>query len=334
MDSRSLYARADVPLDPVTGKAKVSLPPNLNKPGSKPPACGGQLPVVGPNVDFQPSIDADEFQKRKRRRIDAVRDASVASAAKAKAAASAIASGGTPLASTSTPKPLVSAPTSHSELAGYMPGRLEFEFEYEQEAENLVKDMEFGKIYKWGGEDIPGDEILLEEKRKGKQKEVEPGQEGGDVSMEDGERKPTDGNETSRPPITASSRSAAPPPGAASEGSVAAAASSSSKDLSASSSTSNTATATAPEPPPPVQHPNPAAPLADPDDKAPDWDEDPADLQLKLEVLDMYNERLDRRARKKEFVLERRLVEMKKVSFQKIIGKLIRAPFLEQNPTN
>lgn len=152
--------------------------------------------------------------------------------------------------------------------------------------------------------------------------------------MEDGERKPTDGNETSRPPITASSRSAAPPPGAASEGSVAAAASSSPKDPSASSSTSNTATATAPEPPPPVQHPNPAAPLADPDDKAPDWDEDPADLQLKLEVLDMYNERLDRRARKKEFVLERRLVEMKKVSFQKIIGKLIRAPFLEQNPTN
>lgn len=321
MSSKSLYARADVPIDPLTGKSRVPLPPNVNKPGSKPPASGGQLPVVGPNLNFNPSIDADEFQKRKRRRIDTIRDENASNVAKAKAATAAAAAAtanGTPVPAVSTPKPLVSAPTSHSELAGYMPGRLEFEYEYEQEAETLVKDMEFGKIYQWGGEEIPGDEILLEDKKKGKQKEVEE-ETGGDVEMKDGGKKPTDGNEATHPALAASSRSAAPPPGAASEGSVVAAATSSTEDPSSSATAAAPTSASAE--PPTSQHPNPAAPLADPDDKAPDWDEDLADLKLKLEILDMYNERLDRRARRKDFVLERRLTEMKRVSPSKEEGE-------------
>ena len=48
------------------------------------------------------------------------------------------------------------------------------------------------------------------------------------------------------------------------------------------------------------------------DDRAPDWDEDPADLGLKLAVLDMYEERLDRRARKKHFLFERNLVDYRR----------------------
>ncbi|KAI1315554.1 Transcriptional adapter ada2 [Mortierella claussenii] len=41
-------------------------------------------------------------------------------------------------------KPMTSQPANH-EIAGYMPGRLEFETEYENEAEQAVKDMIFGE---------------------------------------------------------------------------------------------------------------------------------------------------------------------------------------------
>lgn len=36
-----------------------------------------------------------------------------------------------------------------------MPGRLEYEQEYENEAETLVKDMEFARVYKFGGDSQP-----------------------------------------------------------------------------------------------------------------------------------------------------------------------------------
>jgi len=45
-----------------------------------------------------------------------------------------------------------SGPTSH-EIAGYMPGRLEFEHELENEAEDLVKDLEFGIVRAYGGDE-------------------------------------------------------------------------------------------------------------------------------------------------------------------------------------
>jgi hypothetical protein len=52
---------------------------------------------------------------------------------------------------------MTSQPANH-EIAGYMPGRLEFETEYENEAEQIVKDMifseedtpeEVGTLYNW-----------------------------------------------------------------------------------------------------------------------------------------------------------------------------------------
>ncbi|GAA5960143.1 hypothetical protein JCM3765_002485 [Sporobolomyces pararoseus] len=52
------------------------------------------------------------------------------------------------------PKPLASAPTCH-EIGGYMPARLEFEHEFENEAEVLIKDLEFGKVMSFGGSDQP-----------------------------------------------------------------------------------------------------------------------------------------------------------------------------------
>ncbi|KAG0306029.1 Transcriptional adapter ada2 [Dissophora globulifera] len=41
-------------------------------------------------------------------------------------------------------KPMTSQPANH-DISGYMPGRLEFETEYENEAEQVVKDMVFGE---------------------------------------------------------------------------------------------------------------------------------------------------------------------------------------------
>ena len=52
------------------------------------------------------------------------------------------------------PKPLASAPTCH-EVAGFMPGRLEFETEYENDAETLIKDMEFARVWHFGGDSQP-----------------------------------------------------------------------------------------------------------------------------------------------------------------------------------
>jgi len=46
---------------------------------------------------------------------------------------------------------MTSQPANH-EIAGYMPGRLEFETEYENEAEQAVKDMVFS-------EDDPPEEV-------------------------------------------------------------------------------------------------------------------------------------------------------------------------------
>ncbi|KAK6531590.1 Transcriptional adapter ada2 [Orbilia ellipsospora] len=71
------------------------------------------------------NIPREEFQARKKRRIE-TRKAAAANAL--------------PLAPKK--KPTASVPACH-EVQGYMPGRMEFEVEYENEAETTVKDMYF-----------------------------------------------------------------------------------------------------------------------------------------------------------------------------------------------
>lgn len=71
-------------------------------------------------------IPREEFQSRKRRRIEERKDAIAASATTA------------PVPS----KPTSSVPSCH-EVAGFMPGRLEFESEYFNEAEEAVQHMQF-----------------------------------------------------------------------------------------------------------------------------------------------------------------------------------------------
>ena len=86
-------------------------------------------------MDHEFDIDPAEFQERKRRRISTM--------------------------TTSAPPPHkvapVSAPGNH-EVAGFLPGRLEFEHELDNEAEDIVKDLEFGICLEWGGDEMPEDE--------------------------------------------------------------------------------------------------------------------------------------------------------------------------------
>ncbi|KAI6166024.1 hypothetical protein EDD17DRAFT_1774575 [Pisolithus thermaeus] len=87
-----------------------------------------------PKTDVEFNIDPDEFHQRKRRRMAAM--------------------------NTIPPPPKVpptSAPGVH-EVATFLPGRLEFEHELDNEAEELVKDLEFGICLQYGGDQIVEDE--------------------------------------------------------------------------------------------------------------------------------------------------------------------------------
>jgi transcriptional adapter 2-alpha len=73
----------------------------------------------------------------------------------------------------------VSAPTNH-EVAGFMPGRLEFEHEVDNEAELPVKDMEFGLVYKYGGDAQPEAKEAEVKPVEGEEGEEEGGNEEGE----------------------------------------------------------------------------------------------------------------------------------------------------------
>lgn len=85
-------------------------------------------------MDIEFNVDPSEFQERKRRRISSMATA---------------------------PPPHRVAPTSAPsihEIATFLPGRLEFEHETDNDAEDLVKDLEFGICLEWGGDSIMEDE--------------------------------------------------------------------------------------------------------------------------------------------------------------------------------
>ncbi|KAJ7470510.1 hypothetical protein FB451DRAFT_1253941 [Mycena latifolia] len=96
-----------------------------------------------PKMDLKFDIAPEEFQERKRRRISAMNAMPV-----------------------SPPKVApTSAPGIH-EIATFLPGRLEFEHELDNEAEDLVKDIEFGVCLEYGGDDIIEDENDLDVKAR------------------------------------------------------------------------------------------------------------------------------------------------------------------------
>ncbi|KAI0044200.1 SWIRM-domain-containing protein [Auriscalpium vulgare] len=87
-----------------------------------------------PRGDKRFNIDPSEFQERKRRRISNM-----------------------PTANAAPKVAPTSAPGVH-EVATFLPGRLEFEHEIENEAEEIIKDLEFGLCMEWGGDAIPEDD--------------------------------------------------------------------------------------------------------------------------------------------------------------------------------
>ncbi|CAE6439213.1 hypothetical protein ACGC1H_006886 [Rhizoctonia solani] len=90
-----------------------------------------------PCLDREFDVDYEVFQERKKQRIINLRES---------------------LKKKSGPaQPFVSGPTNH-EVGGFMPGRREFEHEAENEAEDLVKDLEFGIVLDYGGDQQPDDE--------------------------------------------------------------------------------------------------------------------------------------------------------------------------------
>lgn len=294
---------------------------------------GQQLPVAGPNVHFVAQINAEEFQRQKRKRIEDLRED--------QAAFNVLSSTHTKdgqVAKPVPPKPLVSAPTSHSELAGFMPGRLEFESEYEQDAENFVKDMEFGKVYRFGGGAMPSEfEALGQRAEKGKSRmeasgrggpslgsrgatkankrstseereDKEDKEEGDEEGKEKGDSDTEGGDEEGQDKEADEEEEDEDKDEEMDEAEEASQMDNSVMDVDASqvvqadqSAVEKDATAVSAQAPP-----------AETDDRAADWDEDEGDLDLKLTVLDIYNERLDRRGRRKEFIFSRNLVDYKR----------------------
>ena len=130
-----------------------------------------------------------------------------------------------------------------------MPGRLEFETEVDNEAEEFIKDMEFGVVMEYGGSDQPGDDNddRMYKFREGS-KEAD---EDGDTVMTDSHRGKVKDEEN--------------------------------------------------------VYQNGGHPIMT------EHLETRASLDLKLALLDIYNERVDKRLETKAFVFERGLLEFKKV---------------------
>lgn len=186
--------------------------------------------------DFDPT-DPEPFQARKKARLEELQSRPI------------------PLP---PPKPLASAPTCH-EIAGFMPGRLEFEHEWENEAEMLIKDMEFGRVYHFGGEKQPA--------------AVEP----------------------------APAPAPAAPAATGEEGAEAA-----------------DGTATAEEGDVQIVDEKPLP------DGEKEGDEPEAELDLKLSILEMFNERYDKRMAAKDLIFDRGLINYKTVRFL-ILGPVRRS---------
>lgn len=201
-------------------------------------------------MDVEFNIDPDEFQARKRRRMSTM--------------------------TTSLPPPLKVAPTSAPgvhEIATFLHGRLEFEHELDNEAEDLVKDLEFRICHAWGGDQIMEDENDPDVRARARMQE---------------ERKTVAGSRnSSQPPVN----------GVNGNGHLSMNGESRVKSEEPSNeqqaSTEEDANAEEATLPPPYE-----------------MDES---LTFKLTLMEMYNQRLDKRREAKAIMYERGLLEYKKV---------------------
>ncbi|WVR03914.1 hypothetical protein IAU60_000913 [Kwoniella sp. DSM 27419] len=212
-----------------------------------------------PPMNLSFNVDPDEFQVQKKARIEEMRKPHALPPPNA--------------------APLVSAPTNH-EVAGYMPGRLEFEHEVDNDAEMAVKDMEFGLVYKYGGDEQPEAKVT---KPPEEQEEDEDEEEDGDkpdsnkkeedikIKSEEVKEEPEEQDDTQ----AEAGPSSSPTKGGSED----------KKDKGKGKATG-----------PPM----------------PDI-EDELELEVKLAMLDIYFSKLDKRQDAKEIIFDRGLTEHKKL---------------------
>ncbi|KAI7962881.1 hypothetical protein MJO28_000975 [Puccinia striiformis f. sp. tritici] len=256
-----------------------------------------------PPVDARIDIDQDEFQARKKSRLEEVH--------------------ARPLPELPPPKPVSSAPTNH-EIAGFMPGRLDFEIEWENEAENAIKDLSFGRVYRFGGDSQP--ENLLEEGDQAEQKD-----ENDTAHNQDDETTCADsakkrkrvvgsgaGKTTQRTDEHTTRNEAVQDPSAQeTDGKEI---ETDARDLMPSCSVDPLQIAHSPKQKAKSKQKEKAEQKADEEDDNEEVDEEPPlsdepdlDLELKLAILEIYNDKYDRRLQAKAVIFDRNLLEYKKI---------------------
>jgi transcriptional adapter 2-alpha len=219
-------------------------------------------------MDLTFDVPPAEFQARKKRRIEAL--------------SSTLAAG----ANVAPKQAPVSGPGVH-EIATYLPGRLEFEHELDNEAEDSVKDLEFGLVADYGGNDIPEDENDVDVKARKRWEETRKDR-GTKRKRCDSEHAPAQSNDK---PLPNGVNGHSLPNGyvklkAKTEDDI--------------RGTSETATLAEPET---VEEPaSPLLPI-----------ETPESIRFKLSLLNMYHKHVARRHEAKAFMFQRGLLEYKKV---------------------
>ncbi|WWC60212.1 uncharacterized protein I303_102778 [Kwoniella dejecticola CBS 10117] len=211
-----------------------------------------------PPMDVIFDVDPDELQVRKKARIEEMRKPHALPPPNA--------------------APLVSAPTNH-EVAGFMPGRLEFEHEVDNDAEMAVKDMEFALVWKYGGDAQPEAQVT-----KPPEDEDEDDEEG--AGEDDEAKKEQNGDEDADQIIVDGVKAEAE------DNAAGPSTSSPAKEKETSKKNKGKSKATGP-PLPEIE------------------DED--ELEVKLAMLDIYFSKLDKRMDVKELLFDRALTEHKKI---------------------
>ncbi len=171
-----------------------------------------------------------------------------------------------------------SQPSNH-EVAGFMPGRLEFDTEVENEAEVVIKDMEFGLVMQYGGADQP------------EPPEPPPAPAAPDKDKQNGGSAPASPSDEAAEEV---------------EGQVKV------KAETSDAVPMEVDTPAAEKPPPAKKEPE-----SDDDEAKPAKIvleiEDPDDVELKLTMLGIYYEKLNERTAAKDLIFDRGLLEYKKV---------------------
>ncbi|KDE07613.1 Transcription coactivator [Microbotryum lychnidis-dioicae p1A1 Lamole] len=232
-----------------------------------------------PTIASDLSDDQEAFQKRKKARLQELQSRPV------------------PLP---PPKPMASAPTCH-EIGGFMPGRLEFETEYENEAELLIKDLEFGKVYAFGGAAQPASLEEVQAIEGGRKVPV----------VEDKEATGTEENEKDNKEDEAGSEARVVEE-------TAAQADEEPKLIKGEATEEADVVEAEPEAEVEAEEPTSTADKTTKDDETPLMGQAPGneaqeDLELKLTLLDMFNERYDKRMAAKELIADRGLINYKQI---------------------